>query len=76
MMVTSIPPDEPSNLVGCFYRFDKNKLYCPVKHDWPTEDMAFPTFSGKWQLYKGEVSFTLRDWECYCKEENVCPFEE
>ena len=76
MMATSIPPEEPSNLVGCFYRFDKNKLYCPVKHDWPTEDMAFPTFSGKWQLYKGEVSFTMRDWECYCKEEGVCPFEE
>ena len=76
MMATSIPPEEPSNLVGCFYRFDKNKLYCPVKHDWPTEDMAFPTFSGKWQLYKGEVSYTMRDWECYCKEENICPFEE
>ena len=76
MMATSIPPEEPSNLVGCFYRFDKNKLYCPVKHDWPTEDMAFPTFSGKWQLYKGSVSYTLRDWECYCKENNVCPFEE
>ena len=78
MMVTSVLPEEydNANLTACFYRFDKKKLYCPVEHDWPTEDMAFPTFSGKWQLYKGRVSYTLRDWECYCKENNVCPFEE
>ena len=80
IMATSVLPlpveEANGNLTACFYRFDKNKLYCPVKHDWPTQDMAFPTFSGKWQLYKGEVSFTIRDWECYCKENNVCPFEE
>ena len=80
MMATSVLPlpdeEKSGNLAGCFYRFDKNKLYCPVEHDWPTSDMAFPTFSGKWQLYKGSVSYTLRDWECYCKEIGVCPFEE
>ena len=80
MMTTSVLPlpneEANGNLTACFYRFDKNKLYCPLWHDWPTQDMEFPTFSGKWQLYKGEVSFTIRDWECYCEENNVCPFEE
>ena len=80
MMATSVLPlpkeEANGNLTACFYRFDKNKLYCPLWHDWPTQDMTFPTFSGKWQLYQDEVSYTMRDWDCYCKENNVCPFEE
>ena len=68
--------DNDGNFMGCWYRFDKNKSYCPVAHDWVTTDMLFPTFTEKWQLFKGTVTFLLRDWECYCKEEGVCPFEE
>ncbi|MGI6393341.1 MAG: hypothetical protein ACOX2F_01190 [bacterium] len=74
MMFTGI--DDDLNFMGCWYRFDKKKSYCPVAHDWVLQDMAFPTFTEKWQIYKGNVSFTLRDWECYCKETGVCPFEE
>jgi len=68
--------EEFNGFMSCWYRFDKNKSYCPVTHDWMLQDMAYATFTEKWQIYKGSVSFTLRDWECYCKETGVCPFEE
>lgn len=74
MMFTGL--DDDLNFMGCWYRFDKKKSYCPVTHDWVSQDMAFATFTEKWQIYKGSVSFTLRDMDCYCKEEGVCPFEE
>ena len=74
MLYTSVYTD--ASLMACWYRFDKNKSYCPATHDWMLQDMSYPTFTEKWQIYKGNVSFTLRDWECYCKETGVCPFEE
>ena len=35
-------------------------------------------FEGKWLLYQklNSTPLILRDMECYCKEEGVCPFEE
>ena len=69
-------PDNDMNFMSCWYRFDKNKSYCLTTHDWVTQHMAFATFTEKWQIYKGNVSFTLRDWECYCNETGICPLEE
>ena len=39
---------------------------------------GFSEFEGKWLLYQKLNSdpFILRDMECYCWEENICPFEE
>ncbi|MBP5407489.1 hypothetical protein J6Z19_10180 [bacterium] len=70
----------------CYYRIDKNKKYCMKKMEddktYSDGSTVFPygfaEFEGKWLLYQ-EVSSTpliLRDMECYCKEEGVCPFEE
>ena len=35
-------------------------------------------FEGKWLLYQkiNSTPLILRNMECYCKEENICPFEE
>ncbi|MDX9806193.1 MAG: hypothetical protein RBT87_10235 [bacterium] len=64
--------------IGCWYRFDKQKTYCYEK-PWTengTIEMQFSTFDGKWHLWKTTYHSQLRDMECYCKEEGVCPFEE
>ena len=39
---------------------------------------GFGEFEGEWLLYqkRSSTSLILRNMECYCKEENVCPFEE
>jgi len=63
-------------LAGCWYRFDKQKVYCPNKGDWTTEDMLFSIFYDKWQIWKGNSIMMMRDWECYCEETGICPFEE
>ena len=70
----------------CYYRIDKNKKYCMKKMDddksYSDGTTIFPygfaEFEGKWLLYQKRNSdpFILRDMECYCKEEGVCPFED
>ena len=70
----------------CYYRIDKNKKYCMKKMDddksYSDGTTIFPygfaEFEGKWLLYQKKNSdpFILRDMECYCLEENICPFEE
>ena len=70
---------EPDS-IGCFYRFDKQKTYCPVDSTFlsHSEDlMGYNVFWGKWHLWKMTTSIDaiMRDWECYCKENNVCPLE-
>ena len=75
LMYTGLTDHASPSFMGCWYRFDKNKSYCP-KVDWVGQDMLFPTFTGKWQIWRGSVSFTLRDWECYCDWAGVCPLEE
>ena len=70
----------------CYYRTDKDKKYCMKKmeDDITFDDgttkfpYGFAEFEGKWLLYqkKGSTPLILRDMECYCKEESVCPFEE
>ncbi|HPG35975.1 MAG TPA: hypothetical protein PLG63_06540, partial [bacterium] len=66
---------------GCFYRFDKKKSYCPQENIFSTSPdnlMGYNTFWGKWHLWKGigRTAAFMRDWECYCKETGVCPFDE
>jgi len=70
----------------CYYRIDKKKKYCMKKMDKDkiAEDgtviypYSYAEFEGKWLLYqkRSSTSLILRDMECYCKEEGVCPFEE
>ena len=70
----------------CYYRIDKNKKYCMKKmeddksySDGTTKfPYGFGEFEGKWLLYQKRSSdpFILRDMDCYCKEEGVCPFEK
>ena len=73
---------DPSDDIGCFYRFDKKKTYCPSTHTFTTyrgnDLMGYNVFWGKWHLWKIITSpvAIMRDWDCYCKENNVCPFEE
>jgi len=69
------------DVIGCFYRFDKQKTYCSADHTFsrdPSDLMGYNVFWGKWHLWKITTSIDaiMRDWECYCKENNVCPFEE
>ncbi|HSW60093.1 MAG TPA: hypothetical protein VLJ60_04805, partial [bacterium] len=74
MMFTT--SDEEFNLIGCWYRFDKQKSYC-YKKPWSTDNyMEFNTFDGKWHLWKTQYNSFIRDMDCYCKEEGICPFEE
>ena len=61
-----------NEFINCWYRFDKKKSYCPL-NPW---SMLYGTFDGKWHLWKDGPFFYIRDWECYCKEEGVCPFED
>ena len=70
----------------CYYRIDKNKKYCMKKMDddksYSDGTTIFPygfaEFEGQWLLYqkKNSDSLVLRDMDCYCLEENICPFEE
>ncbi len=63
----------------CFYRIDKGKTYCskPVEGQ-SSYGHGYAEFEGKylfWQpMYK--TGYILRDMECYCEKEGVCPFEE
>ena len=66
---------------GCFYRFDKQKTYCPAEKTFstdPSDLMGYNVFWGKWHLWKriGRPTAIIRDLECYCNETGVCPLEE
>ncbi len=68
------------DFIGCFYRFDKEKIYCPVEKTFSTDGrdlMGYNAFWGKWHLWKiiNTPVAIMRDWECYCKETSVCPLE-
>ena len=66
---------------GCFYRFDKQKTYCPAEQTFstdPSDLMGYNVFWGKWHLWKriGRPTAIIRDLDCYCNETNICPAEE
>jgi len=69
----------------CYYNFTNKKSYCMKKMEKDKEYngvSVYPygdaEFEGKWLLYQklNSTPLILRDMECYCKEEGVCPFEE
>jgi hypothetical protein len=69
----------------CYYRIDKKRKYCMKKMEKDTEYngvSVYPygdaEFEGKWLLYQklNSTPLILRDMDCYCKEEGICPFEE
>ena len=72
---------DPDDDVGCFYRFDKKKTYCPSDHTFTPymgdDLMGFNVFWGKWHLWKmiTRPDAFMRDWECYCLETGICPLE-
>ena len=73
----------PANKL-CYYNLTLEKSYCMKKMKGDSEYNGVPIypygdaeFEGKWLLYQ-KISSTpliLRDMDCYCKEENICPFE-
>ena len=85
LLFEEITGSQPGGLL-CYYRIDKKKKYCMKKmdRDMSYEDgstmfpYGFAEFEDKWLLYqkKGSTPLILRDMECYCKEEGVCPFEK
>ena len=73
----------PANKL-CYYNLTSKKSYCMKKMEDDSEYNGVPIypygdaeFEGKWLLYQkvSSTPFILRDMECYCKEEGVCPFE-
>ena len=70
----------------CYYRLDKKKKYCMKKMEkdesYSDGTTIFPYSFGEFErkilLYQKRSStpLILRNMECYCKEENICPFEE
>ncbi|HPS29459.1 MAG TPA: hypothetical protein PLZ43_04335, partial [bacterium] len=63
----------------CYYRIDKGKTYCSKPIEGQTSyGHGYASFENKylfWQpMYK--AGYILRDMDCYCKEEGICPFEE
>ena len=66
---------------GCFYRFDKQKTYCPADSTFVSHSrdlMGYNVFWGKWHLWKmiKTPDAIIRDMDCYCNETNICPTEE
>ena len=68
----------------CYYNLKSKKSYCMKKMENDSEYDGIPVypygdaeFEGKWLLYQkiNSTPFILRDMECYCREENICPFE-
>jgi len=72
--------DTRADYKACFYRVDLKKNYCPTKHVDPIAlryNMGFNSFDGSYQTWKtpsGTMSY-IRDMDCYCKQEGLCPHE-
>ena len=69
----------------CYYNLKSKKSYCMKKMENDSEYDGIPVypygdaeFEGKWLLYQkiNSTPLILRDMECYCEEEGICPFEE
>ncbi|HRZ78936.1 MAG TPA: hypothetical protein P5044_02910, partial [bacterium] len=63
----------------CYYRIDKEKVYCSKPIEGQTSyGHGFTSFEGKYLFWQPayKAGYILRDMDCYCKEEGICPFEE
>ena len=62
----------------CFYRIDKKKTYCskPIAGQ-KSYGHGYPALDGKYLFWQPmfKMGYILRDMECYCEKEGVCPFE-
>jgi len=69
----------------CYYRVEQKKSYCmkPIEHVFDGEvipikyNFSFAEFEDKylvWQTWEFR-NLILRDMDCYCEKEGVCPFE-
>ncbi len=69
----------------CFYRVDQKKSYCmkPIDHIYSGDvsyikhNYSYSEFEDNylvWQLFTGDQTY-IRDMDCYCAKEDVCPFE-
>jgi hypothetical protein len=63
----------------CYYRIDKGKTYCskPIENQ-TSYGHGYATFENKYLFWQpmNKAGYILRDMDCYCKEEGICPFEE
>jgi hypothetical protein len=63
----------------CYYRIDKKKIYCSKPIEGQKDyGHGFSVMEGKYLFWQPayKAGYILRDMDCYCKEEGVCPFEE
>lgn len=64
---------------ACFYNRKTKKTTCMKKVEGMEKYyFGFDEWEGKWLLYQFRATSTqaIRDLECYCEKEGVCPFEE
>ena len=64
---------------ACFYRLDTKKRHCMKIVDKDSSyNYGYAEFEGKWFLYQRHSdtpALILRDMDCYCEKEGICPFE-
>jgi len=63
----------------CYYRIDKGKTYCSKPIEGQTSyGHGFTSFESRYLFWQPayKAGYILRDMDCYCKEEGICPFEE
>ena len=64
---------------ACFYNRKSKKTTCMKKVEGMEKYyFGFDEWEGKWLLYqfKGVALQAVRDLDCYCEKEGVCPFKE
>ena len=74
----------PANKL-CYYNLKLKKSYCMKKMEDESEYNGVPIYSygdaefeGKWLLFQtlNSMPVMLRDMDCYCREENICPWKD
>ncbi len=63
---------------ACFYNRKTEKKHCMKKVSESEQyNISFLEWEGKWLVYQfiGRSTQAVRDLDCYCEKEGVCPFE-
>lgn len=63
---------------GCFFNRKTNKVSCMKKVEgYDKHNISAQDWEGKWMFYQLYTAWQIiRDLDCYCEKEGVCPFEE
>jgi len=64
---------------ACFYNRNTDKAVCMKKVDGMEKYyFGYGEWEGKWMAYQFRATSTqcVRDLDCYCEKEGVCPFEQ